>query len=105
MNNTLLLRQIKEYLSSRFPEIIEKIILFGSRIEGNAREHSDYDLLIIVKGKHDWRQKDDILDAICELNIKYDIIIDAHIISTGELATIRGKQPFIQHAIETGVFA
>ncbi len=105
MNNTLLLRHIKEYLSPRFPELIEKIVLFGSRIDGNAREHSDYDLLFIIKGDLDWRQKDDILDAICELNIKYDIIIDAHIISTGELTTIRGKQPFIQHAIETGISA
>ena len=36
---------------------IERIILFGSRARGDYREDSDYDILIIVKGKIDRRTK------------------------------------------------
>ncbi len=34
---------------------VEKIILFGSRARGEAREDSDYDILIVVEGSIDWR--------------------------------------------------
>ncbi len=34
---------------------IDKIILFGSRARGDYREDSDYDILVVVKEKIDWR--------------------------------------------------
>lgn len=36
---------------------VDRIILFGSRARGDAREDSDYDILVVIRGKLDWRVK------------------------------------------------
>ena len=33
---------------------VDRIILFGSRARGDAREDSDYDILVVVKGEIGW---------------------------------------------------
>ena len=36
---------------------VERVILFGSRARGEQREDSDYDILVVVKGRVGWRKK------------------------------------------------
>ena len=36
---------------------VAKIILFGSRARGDAREDSDYDVLVVVEGKLEWKKR------------------------------------------------
>ena len=36
---------------------VERIILFGSRARGDYREDSDYDILVVVKERLDWRTR------------------------------------------------
>ncbi|MEB3759500.1 MAG: nucleotidyltransferase domain-containing protein [Desulfurococcales archaeon] len=36
---------------------VERIILFGSRARGDAREDSDWDILIVVRGEVGWRTR------------------------------------------------
>ena len=72
-------------------------------MEGSAGIYSDYDILIIIRNNIDWREKDRILDVISDFNLKWDILIDAHIISEPDLNTIKGKQPYIQKALESRV--
>ncbi len=103
MQNEILLREIKSDLEKNFSRQIQKVILFGSRINETAREYSDYDVLIITHKTIDWEVKDRILDVISDINVRNDIMIDVHIISEPELETIKGKQPFIENAIETGI--
>lgn len=103
MNNIELLNEIKKKLQPVFPEIVEKVILFGSHAKGNAGEDSDYDLLIIVKEDYDWKLKNELIDLIYDFDLKYDILTDIKIISEEELNTPKGKQPFIQDAFEFGI--
>jgi predicted nucleotidyltransferase len=103
MRDKKLLKMIKSELDNTFGDLIVKVVLFGSRVDLSARKDSDYDVLIILKEKIDWRGKDRILDIIAELNLKHDVIIDAHIISESELHTIKGKQPYIQNALDSGL--
>ena len=103
MDNTNLLREMKAMLMNEFGDLIEKIILFGSQIDGTSREFSDYDVLVVVKRTIDWETADEIRSVLYDLNIKYDILISIQVISLPELETIPGKQPFIQNAIETGI--
>ncbi len=49
INNQLILNDLKNILNSSFPNLIEKIILFGSQINGDFQEYSDFDILIIFK--------------------------------------------------------
>lgn len=47
------------------------IYLFGSRVTGNATENSDWDLLILLPGKVDWKPKEKIIESLVEIEIKY----------------------------------
>lgn len=103
MDNTVLLTKIKQLLERNFGNLVARVILFGSRVDGTAREYSDYDILVVVKKTIDWNEKDAIRSVLYDLNIEYDILLSVQVISEPELNTIRGKQPFIQNALETGM--
>jgi predicted nucleotidyltransferase len=98
-----ILAELKALLMEKYVRDIEKIILFGSRSEGNAKTYSDYDILIILKHDYDWRFKREIQDVCWEIDYKFDILTDVKIISVNELGTLRGKQPYILNALENGV--
>ena len=102
--NTLILRELKEGLQRKF-DLISEVILFGSQATGKAPEFSDYDILVIVTHPISWQQHREIADEIYSIDLKYNILTDVKIISKPELETLRGKQPFIQHAIQEGIVA
>ncbi len=103
MYNRQAMQELKELLLQHFPDDIEKVILFGSQVTGQAREFSDYDVLLILKHTYDWKFKRKIFDTTYDIDLKYDILTDIKLISTSELQTIKGKLFFIQDALEHGV--
>jgi hypothetical protein len=103
MDNKKLLDIVKNRLEENFKDMVVKIILFGSRVNGTAREYSDYDLIVITKRTIDWEVKDSLRSVLYELNIEYDILLSVQVFSEAELETITGRQPFIQNALETGI--
>ncbi len=103
MLNRQAMQELKKLLITTFPDEIEKVILFGSRIKVDARDYSDYDILVIVNHLYDWKFKNKIYDTTWEIDFKHDILTDVKLISTDELQTLKGKQPFIQDALEEGV--
>ena len=103
-NNYLdILYDMKQLLSGNFPDIIDRVILFGSRSTGKEEIYSDYDILIILNTEYDWKLEEKILSLCYEIDLKYNILTDVKIISTDELNSIRGKQPFILNAIDKGI--
>jgi len=92
-------------LKSRFSDNLKDIVLFGSHVYGKAREDSDYDILIILRQKADWKIEREISDICYEIDLKYNIITDTHVISESELSTLRGKQPIFINAISNGLHA
>ena len=101
----VILAQIKkkiQYLSEI--EIVD-IILFGSQASGDAQSDSDYDLLIILKNKVDWKTKREIYSLCYDIDLEYNIITDVHILSSDEVNSLRGKQPVFQNAIQEGIYA
>lgn len=103
MDKKEILKEIDKLLRESYPDDIEKVILYGSRSRGDARDYSDYDILIILKNEYDWKFKDSLRDLLYTLDLKYDIFIDTRFISKAELETIKGKQPFIQNAFKEGI--
>jgi len=103
MSNKDLLEEIKETLINNLSLDIDKVILFGSRTNNSFKSYSDYDILIILNQNYDWKLEDNIINCCYDLMLKYDIILDIKVISSSELNSIRGKQPYIQNAITTGI--
>lgn len=97
-----ILTEIKVLLESRLSNNLSKVVLFGSQVSGKHHKDSDYDILIVLKNKVDWREEREISDLCYDIELKYNIITDTHIISEAEISTLRGKQPIFVNALEKG---
>lgn len=104
-NKQLVLSDLSNLLKTRLSDNLKDVVLFGSHALGKANPDSDYDFLIILKNKADWKTEREISDMCYEIDLKYNIITDTHIIGESELLTLRGKQPIFVNAISTGIHA
>jgi predicted nucleotidyltransferase len=105
VNNQTVLKELSHLLKSRFSDDVKDIVLFGSQVFGKAHKDSDYDILIILRHKPDWKVEREISDICYEIDLKYNIITDTHIMGESELLTLRGKQPIFVNAISNGLHA
>ena len=105
VNKKVILKDFNTLLKLRFAEDLKDLILFGSQATGKAHNESDYDFLIILKQKADWKTEREISDLSFEIELKYNIITDIHILGEMELTTLRGKQPIFLNAISKGLRA
>jgi predicted nucleotidyltransferase len=106
MNDKLIIiRDLKRHLQNGLNFSIKNIILFGSQVYGQPSDFSDYDVLIVLDTDYGPREENVVYDLCYDIDLKYDIIIDAHIISHNELNSIKGKQPIFANAINTGLYA
>jgi predicted nucleotidyltransferase len=103
--NTKILSDLKFHLVKNFGESVKDVILFGSQAKGNFHDYSDYDVLIILDNDYNGKDENMILDLCYEIDLKYNILLDVHILSTKELASPRGKQPVFSDAIKSGIYA
>ena len=103
MNKIKLLHILRNKINKKYPDIVDRVILFGSRIHDNPDESSDYDILIILKKNFDWKLEKEIQDLCWEIDYKYDILTDVKIYSLDDLNTIKGKQLFIINALNEGI--
>ncbi len=95
--------ELKRLLIKKYPEIIDKLILFGSRAENRENEFSDYDILLILKEQYNREFEENVLDIAYDIILKYDILTDLKFITNDELQTIKGALPFVQSAMNNGV--
>ncbi len=84
---------------------IKDVILFGSQAWGNAKEYADYDILIVLKKHYSGKDENEIYDLCFDIDLEYNILIDAHLISEQEIASLRGKQPMFVNALKSGIYA
>jgi predicted nucleotidyltransferase len=101
----VIIKDLKEYLQVGFDSSVKDIILFGSQAKGISHENSDYDVLIVLDKEYDAYDENRIYDLCYDIDLKYNIVIDAHLISLRELKTLRGKQPIFTKAVKTGLYA
>jgi predicted nucleotidyltransferase len=93
------------YLQQQFSNVIKEVILFGSRAYGGAQEDSDYDVLIVLDKDYTPADEDAILDLCYDIDLKYNILLDVHLLSVTELNTPRGRQPIFKNALNAGIYA
>lgn len=104
-NDTIkILKDLKVALTNRLNDTLVDVVLFGSQLTDNKTD-SDYDILIIVKSKTNWRLERVISDVCFDIDLKYGIQTDTHILSSDDLDSPRGKQPIFKNAIKQGFYA
>ncbi len=102
---TIILQDLKVKLGDLLGKELVNIYLFGSQANNTENPDSDYDILILLKTKNDWKTKDKVIDICYDVDLKHDILIDAHILAEEELTSLRGKQPIYLNAIQNGIIA
>ena len=105
MDKMTILFDLKGKLKDQYPDSLKSVILFGSRAKGTNTGFSDFDVLILMDKDYTWRDENKILDICYDIDLKYNILIDAHLLSTKELNTLRGRQPLFMNALNYGIYA
>jgi uncharacterized protein len=105
IDNRAILKDLKDNLLIQYQDSLKNVILFGSQAKGIAHSDSDYDVLILLDTDYSGKDENKILDICYDIDLKYNIIIDAHLLSLKELTSIRGKQPIFVNAINSGIYA
>ncbi len=100
-----ILKELKKHLQIYSGLGIKDIILFGSQLMTQENSDSDFDLLIILDKDYNWKDENRILDLCYDIDLKYNILIDAHIISEKEINSKRGRQSIFINAVKSGVYA
>ena len=104
-DKNLILADLKKHLQFNYGNSIKDIILFGSQARGDSKEYSDYDILIILDSNYTKSDENQILDLCYDIDLKYNILLDVHLLSKNELNSIRGKQPIFINALKSGIYA
>jgi uncharacterized protein len=62
------LARFRAALDRRYGDRIERVVLFGSRARGEAREDSDYDVAVFLRGFADrWQEIDRIIPVVTDI--------------------------------------
>ena len=105
IDNQKILSDLKEHLNQNYDGSINEIVLFGSHARGESTRDSDYDILIVLDNDYSAKDENVILDLCYDINLKHNILIDAHLLSKSEMKSIRGKQPIFVNALKSGIHA
>ncbi len=100
-----ILKDLKHQLEKKSTKQILDVILFGSQVNGEIKENSDFDVLIVLNDAYNKIDENNILDICYDIDLKYDILIDVHIISKSEINSLRGRQAIYSNALLNGVYA
>jgi predicted nucleotidyltransferase len=100
-----ILSDLKSHLLKNYSKPVKDIVLFGSQARGDSGEYSDYDILIILDNDYSGKDENKILDLCFDIDLKYNILLDVHLISRKELTSIRGRQPVFVNALNYGIYA
>lgn len=105
MNYEKIIKDLKNHLIKNSDKKIEDVILFGSKASGLSHDNSDTDVLLIIGEEYSSKDKLEILDLCYDINLKYNIILDVHLLSKKEMNTTRGNQPIFVNALKYGKVA
>ena len=73
-----ILKRFRAALNTLYGDRIERVVLFGSRARGDAREDSDFDVAVFLKGLTDrWQEVDRIVPIVTDFLYEDAVFIHA----------------------------
>jgi predicted nucleotidyltransferase len=97
------LQEIAVLLKGKFPERIENIYAFGSRVRGDYGEGSDFDILIVVRDKTPDLERE-IIGIIVESELSLNMSFSPVIKDSASFARERKlNSPFYVNIVNEGV--
>lgn len=93
--------EFAQTVREKLGENIHEIILYGSTARGEATEHSDVDVLIIMDGTPQREHRDSIFGAAFDVCLEYGVDVTPNIYSQSEFQK-RRKYPFLTDVLNEG---
>lgn len=98
----IILSEVKKKLKDVYNDDLVDIILYGSYARGDYNENSDIDLLVVLKHiKSIGNEINKIVDAIYDINLKYNALISVVPVSYEDYKNI--NSPLLLNVREEGV--
>ncbi|MDI6759778.1 MAG: nucleotidyltransferase domain-containing protein [Candidatus Brocadiaceae bacterium] len=95
----IILKELKDNLIKITGNFMPRVILFGSRARGDYDEESDIDVAIVVRGLTR-EVKDQILNMVADIEIKYLTPLSTLVISEEDLEFLKKRERRIAFDIE-----
>jgi predicted nucleotidyltransferase len=97
-----ILEEVKNALQKLYNDNLVEIILYGSYARNEYNENSDVDLLVVLKKLDSaCKEIDNIVDAIYDINLKYNTLISVVPISNDDYRSI--NSPLLLNVRKEGV--
>ena len=105
MNNTVNINRLQPHerkalmdlvtrLQRRFSHDIRHVLLFGSKVRGDADTESDIDLLIVVD-EYNWALETEITRLTTQIDYEYEVVLSDHIITRERFVQMDARrEPF-----------
>jgi predicted nucleotidyltransferase len=81
-NDEAAIKEAKQVLLAGFP--VERVILFGSKARGTANAESDIDLLVLTSRPIGWREREAIVDALYDIQLRHDVLLSTLVVHAKE---------------------
>ena len=69
-------------LKQKYP--VDAVILYGSKARGTDDIESDIDLLVLTSKELTWRERNDITDALYDVQLRHGVVISTLVVPTRE---------------------
>lgn len=92
---THVINEFKRRIEQRFPGELVRLVLFGSKVRGDATGESDLDVLVII-GSENWRLGDEIRALGYALELEHGVVLSIQVMSRSHYEELRicGSQFF-----------
>jgi predicted nucleotidyltransferase len=96
-----ILGKVKEYVKALDPEA--EVILFGSRVRGDAREDSDWDILILTPNAVTLKVEQSFRHKLFELELEFGQAISTFVYSKSDWNGKHRVTPLYQNVKNEGI--
>lgn len=102
VNRALVLKKLKAGLEGLYGPRLARVVLFGSQARGEVGEHSDIDVLVVLRGSFERRlERARVLPLIVELSLESDTVVSTLLVP--ETRFERGQDPLMLNVRREGV--
>lgn len=97
-----ILEDFKKRVRKLYGNKLKNILLYGSWARGDAKEHSDIDLAVLLKGEvNPEREIDRMIEIITDLQLKYYTLISVYPVSEHNYKSV--KSPLLINVHRDGI--
>lgn len=102
MNLKIVLDEFKTELRRLYGDRLTDIILYGSYARGEARDDSDIDVMVVLRGAvAPGREIDRMIDVLTDINLKHGVLLA--VVPVSEEKFLRVNSPLLLNVRREGI--